>query len=1073
MSAAEDLRTGPRGPVAYMATNRVAANLLMVAIVAAGFVSLNGIVFEAWPTLPFNHIEVSMAHPGALPEELEESVVVKIEEQVSALEEVKAVKSVAAPGMASVRIELRSGTDIPSVMDEIKSAVGRIQSFPAGAERPEFREMTNRQSIMRLVIHGDIPERSLKELAYRIEDDLAALPDVSDVEASGIRPYEVSIEVPLRRLRSFGLTLQDVANAVRRGSLDLSAGSIETEEGHVRVRSLGQNYVQQDFEDIVVIARSDGTSVRLGEIATVRDGFRKTDLIVRYQGRPAAFVEVYRGQGEQVAAVATAVREHLEAELIPSLPEGVGIAVWNDDSELFDERVGLLLKNGLLGLLLVFVALALFLEIRTALWVASGIAISAVGTFAVVLALDLPINSNGLFAFVLAIGIVVDDAILVAEHIHQQRKAGGSGIVAAIRGTQRITAPLTFAVLTSVASFCPLLFLPGGIGEILFPVPIILISMLLISLVESLFILPSHLAHLPDPAHSPPTLAGRALRAANGGAGRALASIVEGPVDWGLRFATRRPEVVVAGAVGMLVLSISLLPAGIVKTTFAEQVEGDFVTVTLEMPDGTPAQRTHEVAAAIADDGRRAVDRLSRSMPEGAAPLLAGATVTVGQRPRVAGGGLVPEPTLNPEPNIAAIEFKLSNAQDRQITSGDVAREWREEVGLLPYARGVKFASEIIALGSPVEAMLSHPDPERLVETSNAVVEALRGIQGVFDVRSDHAPGVREVQLQLRPEAPTLGLTLEGLAQQVRGAFFGEESLRVQRGREEVRVYVRLPEEERDAITDVEEYLIRTPSGAEVPLLHVASLGLGRSPLSVRRRDGERVVTVTADVDPSAISGADATSILENEILAGLVAADPELTYMLGGEAQQQFDSFDSLTRSFILAMLVVFALLAIPLRSYTKPLIIMAVIPFGMTGAILGHLVLGVEFSFTSAMGFVGLCGVVVNDSLVMIDFISQRLREGAPVRVAIIEGAKGRFRPILLTSVTTFLGFTPLILERAIHAKFLVPFAASLGFGILVTTATLMFLVPALTAILLRKRMRREDEMGGGGAPASGPAE
>ena len=1046
----------PSGPIAYMAGNSVAANLLMWAIIAAGLVSLTGLEQEAWPTLPFNQIEVSMAYPGASPEEIEESIVVKIEEQVSSLDDVKAVKSVATQGMASVRIELKSGTDIDRALDDIKAAVGRIQSFPANAERPEFREMTNRQSIMRLIVYGDVSERSLKELAYQIEDELTTLPSVSQVEVSGVRKYELSIEVPLHRLRALGLTLTDIANTIRRSSLDLSAGSIDTRESQVLVRTLGQNYDQQDFEDIVVLALSNGTIVRLGDIAAVRDDFQDTALIVRHQDRPAAFVEVYRAEGEDVADVVAAVKEHVESTLIPSLPNGVGITIWNDDSELFKERLDLLITNGSLGLLLVFSALALFMDLRLAVWVAVGLVVSGVGALAALLALDLPINSFSLFAFVLAIGIVVDDAIVVSEQIHQERMLGTPGVAAAIRGTRRIMGPLIFAVLTSVAAFAPLLFLPGGIGEIMGTMPVVLIAMLLISLAESLLVLPNHLSHLAGPEWVPRSFVIRFVRGIQGGVDRGLKRFVDGRLDRWLRFATERPAVVIAAAIALFILTVSLLPAGIVDSHFADELESDFVSVSLEMPDGTPARQTYEVATGIEAAGRRVVARLSRDRPENAPPLLSGVTVAVGQRPRMQGGGLVPKPRLNPQANIATIEFKLLSAQQRRIGTDTVLQAWRDEVGLVPEAHSLTFTGEVLSLGSPVEVVLSHPEPERLGAIATSVVGALRGLQGVFDVRSDHARGIQEIQLELKPEARTLGLTLEGMARQARAAFFGEEALRVQRGREEVRVYVRLPSEERDAITDVERYLVRTPGGAEVPLNQVASLGVGISPTSIQRKDGQRVATVTADVDLAVTSGADVTGLLESTVLAKLAAVNPGMTFSFGGEAQQQFESFDALQRGFVMAMLAIFALLAIPLRSYTKPLIIMAVIPFGLVGAILGHLLLGVSFTFVSAMGFLGVSGVVVNDSLVMSDFIDRKLREGAPARTAIIDGAKGRFRPIMLTSVTTFLGFMPLILERAVQAKFLVRFAASMGFGVLITTAILMLVVPALTAIHLRRKIQ-----------------
>ncbi len=1040
------------GPIAYMAGNSIAANLLMWAIIAAGLVSLTGLEREAWPTVPFYHVEVSMPYPGATPEEVEESIVAKIEDQVSGLDDVKAVKSVAAPGMASVRIQMDSRTDMAEALDDIESAVNRIQSFPAGAERPQFREMTNRQSMMRLIVYGEVPERSLKELAYQIEDDLTTLPSVSQVEVSGVRKYEISIEVPLHRLRALGLTLPDIANTIHRSSLDLSAGSIDTRESQVRVRTLGQNYDQQDFEEIVLLSGSDGTVVRLGDIAEVRDGFQATDLIVRHQDQPAVFVEVYRADEEHVMDVATTVREHLANEVVPALPDGVGLTIWNDESQAYEERADLLLKNGILGLLLVLIALSLFLEIRLALWVAVGIAVSGIGTLAAMLVLDYAINTISLFSFVLAIGIIVDDAIVVAEHIQAERKRGTPGVAAAIRGTRRIKVPLIFAVLTSVAAFVPLLFIPGGVGETWSALPVILIAMLLVSLVESLLVLPNHLSHLRGPEWAPTSAFERFFTRLQGRVDALLNRFVHGPLERVLGFATDQPMVTLAGAVGMLILSISLLPAGIVPTTLAADVEGDFATVTLDMPDGTTAARTYEVAKALEAAGHRVIERLSRGRPEDAPPLLTGVTVTVGQGPRLEGGGLNPEPTLNPQANIATIEFKLLGAQQRQITTREVVQAWREEVGVLPYVRGITFSGEVIDLGNPVEAVLSHPDPERLAQVANAVVDGLRGVGGVYDIRSDNAPGIPEIQLALRPEARTLGLTLEALAGQTRAAFFGAEAVRVQRGREEVRVYVRLPADERNSITDVEGYLLRTPSGAEVPVTSVAALNPGISPPAVRRRDGQRVVTVTADVDPTVISGSEANSILADSILADLTATYPDLSYTFGGEQQEQLESLGALYRGFAIALLMIFVLLAIPLRSYTKPFIIMAVLPFGFIGVILGHWVLGVALSAVSFMGIFGLSGVAVNDSLVMIDFIDQKLREGVPMRTAIIEGAQGRFRPIMLTSVTTFLGFTPLILERSIQAQFLIPFAASLGFGILFTTAILMIVVPALSAIHLR---------------------
>ncbi len=608
-----------------------------------------------------------------------------------------------------------------------------------------------------------------------------------------------------------------------------------------------------------------------------------------------------------------------------------------------------------------------------------------------------------------------------------------------------------------MAAFTPLLFIPGGIGDVWTALPVIIIGMLLISLAESLFILPKHLSHLHGPEWVPGNIVDRFFTRTRDFVDSWLNRFLNGPLSRALRFSANYPAIVVAATLGLFVVTLSLVPAGIVPTTFADVVEGDFVTATLEMPDGTPADRTFEVAMNLERAGRRVLERLDQERPDGAPSLLSGVMVTVGERPRVEGGGLDPTPTTNPQANIATVEFKLLSARQRDMSTIAIVQAWREEVGTLPYVRGIAFSGEVIDLGSPVAAVLSHPDPARLVEIADYVVDSLRSVAGVFDVQSDHAPGVGEVQLELRPEARTLGLAVEDMARQVRAAFFGVEALRLQRDREEVRVYARLPSDERKTITDVEDYLLRTESGGEVPISEVATIRMGTSPPSIRRQDGQRVVTVTAEVDESVISGGRANSILEESILAQLTSAYPELTYSFGGEQQQQLESLDALYRGFVLAMLAIFALLAIPLRSYLKPFIVMAIIPFGLIGVVLGHLVLGVAISAASFMGFFGLSGVVVNDSLVMIDFIDQRLREGASPKTAIVEGAMGRFRPIFLTSVTTFLCFTPLILERAIQAQFLVPFAASLGVGVMITTAILMLLVPALMAIYLRANSRR----------------
>ena len=1042
-----------------MARNGVAANLLMFFILIAGFFALSTLVQEVFPEVSLDRVQISVPYPGATPDEIEESIVLKIEEQIESVEGLKQIRSTVSEGGGSVVAEAERGTDLSRFLDDIKAQIDRIQTFPAGAERPEVTELTNRQSVIRLVVYGDIAERALKEIAYQTEDALSALPEVSYVETTGVREYEISIEVPLHRLRALGLTLRDISAAVRGGSLDLSAGSIDTREEEVRIRTTGQNYTQQDFEEIIVVSRADGTAVRLGDIAEVRDGFRDVDLIGRYQGQRAAYVEVFRTADEKALEIADAVQAHLEDELVPSLPAGVGIEIWNNDADILQDRLGLLVKNGLLGLALVLIALALFLEIRLAFWVAVGIAVSFVGTFGVMAVLGVSINLMSLFAFLLAVGIVVDDAIVVGENIYAERERGSRGVAASIRGTRRITGPVIFAVLTTVVAFCPLFFIPSSIGSIVGEVPIIVMSVLIFSLIESLLVLPNHLSHLPAPGAGP----GRGLRAVGRIQSRVqsgLQRLIDGPLDRSLRLATGRPGVVIAAGVAMIIVSVATIPAGIVKVDFMPSVEDDLVTASLIMPEGTPVQRTSEVAQRLEAAGHEAIARLASSRGGGGEDLVTGVNVTIGALARQSGPTGDGSGGAAPQASVAAVEFKLVGADERDISATDVQQEWREAVGALPEAKSLTISAELISFGAPVHVELSHPDPDRLAPIADTVMARLRELAGVFDVQADQERGLREIQLDLLPEARTLGLTLDNLARQVRAAFFGDEALRVQRGREDMRVYVRLPEEERNAISDVEGYLVRTPGGGEVPLGRVASVRFGSSPTTIQRKDGQRILTVTADVNTGVVTGGEVTSLLESSVLPEIAGLNPGLAYSFGGEQQQQVESFGALGGGFALALLAIYALLAIPFGSYTKPLIIMAAIPFGIIGAVLGHVVLGLQMAIMSLFGIIGLSGVVVNDSLVMIDFINERLRQGMPGREAIVEGAKARFRPILLTSVTTFLGVAPLVFETSLQAQFLIPMAASLGFGILFATVVLMMIVPALAMVqhrLMGERARR----------------
>jgi multidrug efflux pump subunit AcrB len=1037
-----------KGPVAYMAKHKVAANLLMVFVIMAGLVSMGTLVQEVFPEISLDIIMVSVPYPGATPDEVEQSILLRIEEQVQSVEGIDEIISTASEGLGTVSLQLKLGADASAVLDDVKAEVDRITTFPVDAERPEIRELTTRQSVIKLVIFGDVGERTLKEIAYRTEDALSDLEAVSYVETSGVRQYEISIEVDQNTLRALGLTLGDISRVVRQGSLDLSAGSIETRDEQVRIRTLGQNYDQQDFESIVVVSRPDGTVVRLGDIATVIDGFEDVDLITRYNGRPAALVEVYRTSDERVLEIVAAIEAALEQDVVPGLPPGVSLEIWNNDADILADRLQLMLKNAALGLLLVLVALTLFLELGLAVWVAAGIAMSFIGTLAVMMVLGVSINVMSLFAFILAVGIVVDDAIVVGENIYSERERGVPGLLAAVRGAKRITGPVIFAVLTTITAFSPLLFAPGMIGKMLGAIPIIVISVLTLSLIESLLILPHHLSHLPEPHVRGKSSITRRISRIQGSVDKRLQAFIQGPLDRGLKFTTKEPGIVIAGAVALIMLSVALVPAGLIRVEFFPAVEGDNIIAELEMPEGTSVERTRQMTERIRLAAERTVERLETERRAGSPPLVRGVYSVVGQVPTI--GGPISAVSLGtPSGNRAYVEVRLLSAEERTLPAARFEQVWREELGSVPEARSLTFSADLVNIGAPIQVELSHPDPVQLEAIARIVVNELESLAGVFDVETDQDQGLREIQLRLKPEARTLGLTLEGVARQVRAAFFGDEALRVQRGREDLRVYVRLPENERDAIADVADYMVRTPTGGQVMLDRIALVSLGSSPTTINRKDGRRILTISGDVDPAIVTGQVATRELEEVILPPIADEHAQLGIQFGGAQQEQAESMSSLGRGFALALLVIYALLAIPFGSYVQPLIVMAAIPFGIVGALWAHLAMGLSLGMLSIFGILGLSGVVVNDSLVMIDFINEQRRKGMHARDAIISGAKARFRPIMLTSLTTFLGVAPLVFERSLQAQFLIPMAASLAFGIVFATAILMLLVPALAMV------------------------
>jgi len=1029
------------GLIAWMARHPVAANLLMTFLVIAGLTSALTLKQEVFPEIEIEIIEVRVVYQGAAPDEIEEAIIQRIEEQIEGIEGIQRVNSYAAEGVGVVRAELTREARVPRKLDEIKSAVDRITTFPEEAERPEVKELTTRQRVIELAVYGDAGESVLREFAYRIKDELAATPGISLVQVARVRNYEVSIEVPNDALRAYGLTLQDLAATVKRSSLDLPGGDIKAQGESILLRTKGRNYDRRDFERIVVVSARTGARVRLADIARIDDGFRDEDLIMRYQGKPAAFVQVFRVGDEKVLDIVRKVEEYVDTRLTPNVPPGISATIWRNDAVEFKSRMRLLLKNGSVGLLLVLCALALFLDLRLAFWVSAGILIAFVGTLGVMSLMGLSINMMSLFGFILAIGIVVDDAIVTGENIYAENERGRPSLEAAVAGAQRVALPVALAVSTTVAAFVPLLFVPGTIGKFLFQIPAVVIMVLAISVIEAMLILPRHLIHLRVVGYQPRTRPGAWIAGLRQRIDGALKRFIAGPLERGLRFATTHYGVVIAAGLAIFLLTLGVIRGGYIKFSFFPQVEGRYVTATLELAKGATAETTLAAAVQIERAGHAAAAELKD--PSGR-DLVKAVYISVGVQDRTGPGAAGVLNIL--QGNKASVVFELLDPEIRTISSREFELGWRRQTGTLPQVRKLTFASNVINLGSPVQIELSARTPEGLAQAVLALQDELRRIEGVFDVRDDQDPGKRELQFRLKPYARTLGVTLESLSQQVRAAFFGAEALRVQRGRDEVRVYVRLPREERNSLADLSRYRIRTPAGDFVPLHELAEVTSGTSPATITRVGGRRVTTVLAEVDPAVITGQSVNTRLVSDVLPELQKEIPGLTYRMGGEQREQGLTLPSLARNFVLAMFAMYAVLALAFRSYVQPIIVLAAVPFGLVGAAVGHLLLGLSLGLTSLFGIIGLAGIIVNGSLVLIDFTNEERRKGKGPQDAIVDAAKGRFRPILLTAITTFLGIFPLIIERSIQAQFLIPLAVSIGVGVLMGTVLLMLLTPAL---------------------------
>ncbi len=1054
------------GVLGWFASNHVAANLLMVLIVVAGLLSIFNIKKEVFPEFSVDMITVTVPYLGASPEDVEKGVILRVEEAIAGVDGIKRLSSTAGEGTGTTVVEVEEYADITEVLDDIKAEIDRIITFPVETEKPVITEIKTRHKVISLVIYGDVSEKILKSLADQVRDDLTAKSNISQISIAGIRPYEISIEVSEETLRRYGFSFDDVANIVRNSSLDIPAGSVKTKGGEILVRTKGQKYFGPEFEEIIILAEKDGTEVRLGDIANVRDDFEDTDLYSRFDGKRAALIQVSRTGEQNVLDIAMTVKEYIN-EKEKFLPEGVSLALWEDDSAILKSRMNLLKKNAYIGLGLVFLCLLLFLDIRLAFWITLGIPISFLGAFWIIPLFGVSINMISLFAFIMALGLVVADAIVVGENIFEYRQQGMDGASAAIKGVREMVMPVILAVLTTMFAFLPLAYTAGTTGKILKVLPIIVISVLGFSLIEALLILPAHLSmkisrkknRLVEFTDKINQLTENKLKKFVNGR---FAEVVELAVKW--RYVT------LSLGIAIFLFTIGFVAGGYLKFTLFDSIEADNMVATLMMPQGTPVERTQEIADKIEQAAFQVRDEFdSKSKSE--ISIVKHISTTVGANPMAARGGPVSNTAGGgAASNLAEVNVELLAGEERDVSSVKLKNRWREIVGEVEGVSSLTFTSQTFTVGDAINVELSHQNFPVLLESVESLKQALKEYAGVSDITDSFEAGKSELKLSLKDSGRILGLTLSDLARQIRQGFYGEEVQRIQRGRDDIRVMVRYPEDERKKLSDIENMRIRLPDGTEIPFKTVAEVEYGQGYAAIQRVDRRRVVSVSADVDEALANAKEINRDLRLKILPRLMQEYPGLQYRFAGEAREMSDSFGSLKVNYLIAMMAIYGLLAIQFRSYSQPLIVMSAIPFGIVGAVWGHVLMGLIFmtkfnlSMLSMFGIVALSGVVVNDSLIMIDLINRERRSGIKLRQVVRDSVTRRFRPIMLTTLTTFFGLVPMLLERSLQARFLIPMAISLAFGVMFATLITLFLVPSLYMILedMKNRLLKRTQSG-----------
>ncbi len=1035
--------------IRWFILNTVAANLLMVFIIIAGIFTLSRLRMEVFPDITIPIINVSVVYPGASPEDIEESICVKVEEQVQGINGLKRITSSSNEGYGSINIEVENGYDIDEVKDEVKSQVDAITSFPDDAEKPTIRSFDGQPEVITIAVHGHVDEASLLDIAEKVRDEVSELPNITQTRL-GKKPREISIEISENTLQKYGISFDYVANKIRTSSMDVPGGAIETYDGEILIRSKGQAYTGEEFGIIPVLSLADGSTVFLRDIAEIVDGFQDVEYDIKFNSEPALLIRVYRTGEQNALDIADAVHGYIKKKN-PVMPPGVSLTTMKDESVILRGRIELLTENAYLGLGLVLIVLALFLKPKLAAWVSLGIPISFMGGFWLLPLFDVSINMISLFTFILVLGIVVDDAIVVGENIHIYLKRGLSGVDAALEGAYQVAKPVIFAVLTTMVTFSPMILVEGALGKIWKIIPVVTILVLMFSLIESLTILPAHLAHMKINEAKKKNRFSQWWSDIQMGIHNWLQGFIKNKYTPVLELALKNRGNTVAIAISIFILTVGLVASGFIRFNFFPPLEADIVIAGVEYPEGTPVSLTKVGLDQIEKSAYKLKDSLEVLYPE--TKIFINMVSTAGDQPiktqSARGPGNLDATFFGS--HLAECVIELAPGEERPISTVEISKIWRELTGPIPGVKQVTFDSDLFTTGAPIEIQLSSVNREDLKAVTNSLKDKLQTYAGVFDIKDSFSAGKDEIKLNLLPEAQNYGITMASLARQVRQAFYGDEVQRVQRGRDEVKVFLRYPKDERVSLNNLEQMNVRVGNNVEVPLGQVAQGELSSGYSTITRTDRKRSISITADVDLSEANANEILAKFESEHIVPILLDYPSVNYSFEGEQREQRDTLSSLFKNFALALFVVYVLLAVPFKSYLQPLIIMSAIPFGFTGAVIGHIIMGMNLAVLSIIGIVALSGVVVNDSLVMVDFINRYKRDDGKTSLeAALAAGPRRFRPILLTSITTFVGLFPLLIEKSVQAQFLIPMAISLAYGVLFATLITLILVPTSYLII-----------------------